>query len=122
MRWFYLLVIGFLVFVFLYAQSYSADKEATIRLPFSPDLVEKKKDITGTVTSVKVVVHKSYEELAKAFATDGHKARSNLWGWQQLVDGICEIHVVEPKYIYQGRVMSTWGHELAHCVYGAFHD
>lgn len=32
----------------------------------------------------------------------------------------CEIHVVTPR-IKDGTHVMTWGHELAHCVYGSYH-
>ena len=32
----------------------------------------------------------------------------------------CEIHVVTPKGV-EDDYMTTWGHELAHCVFGTYH-
>lgn len=32
----------------------------------------------------------------------------------------CEIHVVVPTGVADDH-MTTWGHELAHCIYGTYH-
>ena len=32
----------------------------------------------------------------------------------------CEIHVVTPRGV-EDDYMTTWGHELAHCVFGTYH-
>ena len=34
--------------------------------------------------------------------------------------GRCHIYVVRPKKV-NDKEFETWGHELAHCVYGTFH-
>lgn len=34
----------------------------------------------------------------------------------------CEIHVVRPNSYMDNPEFTTWGHELAHCVYGSFHN
>lgn len=122
MKRFYSLITGVLLFFLLYSQGYSADKEVTIRVPYNPALVEKKKDLTGTPIYIKVIIYKSYAALTKTYEANGGNASAALWGWQINLNGVCEIHVVEPKYIYHSRVMGTWGHELVHCVYGAFHN
>lgn len=33
----------------------------------------------------------------------------------------CTIYVVEPKGSQDYKKLTTWGHELVHCVYGSFH-
>lgn len=96
-------------------------EEVTITLPYKAKLVVKKKDLTGTAISVKVIIYKTYPEVAKALLKHNGDSYPTLWGWQTDRNGVCEIHVVEPKYTRMGGVFSTWGHELGHCVYGTFH-
>ena len=33
----------------------------------------------------------------------------------------CDIYVVKPKGVNDNNKLETWGHELAHCVYGTYH-
>jgi hypothetical protein len=33
----------------------------------------------------------------------------------------CTVHVVKPSSVRDYEQMTTWGHELVHCVYGTFH-
>lgn len=34
----------------------------------------------------------------------------------------CDLHVVKPKSVRDHSQMTTWGHELVHCVYGTYHQ
>jgi hypothetical protein len=33
----------------------------------------------------------------------------------------CDLYVVRPSSVNDHSQMTTWGHELAHCVYGTYH-
>lgn len=74
--------------------------------------------------SIKVNIFKSKRELRKAYKEkypEGDDA-SEVLGfstWYSPHDGTCNIYVPEPK---DDDDLETWGHELAHCVYGSWHD
>lgn len=34
---------------------------------------------------------------------------------------MCQIHVTKPNDVSDRTELKTWGHELAHCVYGRYH-
>jgi hypothetical protein len=67
--------------------------------------------------------NKSQLDLAyKESKLKTHKGKADGWsGWN--IDGTyCEIHVVQLQSQNDTDQMETWGHELAHCVYGSYHE
>lgn len=83
-------------------------------------------DYTGVQFPITVYTYDSREELNKA--VEGKKPKG------QRVEGLalwflkkenremirCEIHVVSPSKVDDEHIL-TWGHELAHCIYGTYH-
>jgi len=111
-------IFAILCFDLITQVSFSAGKLDPI--PAEP--IVKKYDVTGLVVPIKVVVHSSEEDLNKAFKTFyGVDEGREVWGWYAYVAGVCEIHVTELRDVRKDPRMHTWGHELAHCVYGSYH-
>lgn len=75
-------------------------------------------------TKVEIVVHTydNTDEVTDAYnlyvgdkyADDLEREGWATWGREEHT---CEIHVVK----YAASQEKTWGHELAHCLYGRFH-
>lgn len=87
-------------------------------------MVLKEYNYSMNVMPVKVTVHPSEKDLNQAFKKYYHinpNAPVRVVGWYDVVNGVCEIHVLDIVYVKDDPNMATWGHELAHCVYGKFH-
>ena len=82
-------------------------------------------DRSGRPQKITVFVYIDDRAMRKAHSV-ATKERPNddLLGWSRWseieTDG-CEIHVVKLKHANHTAQQKTWGHELAHCLYGAFH-
>jgi len=81
----------------------------------------------GDMFPLVVHVYDSYGELNKAIKdinngpkVDGFTSWFITKGDSQIMSD-CQIHVVRPKGVRDVKVLETWGHELAHCVYGTYH-
>lgn len=89
---------------------------------------EVNKDFDRTGASQKITVHvyetKSEMQKAKADAVNSRKEPA-LLGWSEWSPSEpewgCHIHVVKLKGDKDTSQMKTWGHELAHCMYGSYH-
>jgi len=83
-------------------------------------------DFTGVEFPITVYTYDSRTELNKAIKDRNPSKRTveglALWFLVKSTRDIkrCEIHVVTPRSIDDEHVL-TWGHELAHCIYGAYH-
>lgn len=81
----------------------------------------------GVAFKVKVFTYDNKTELDKArrdYKDRGQrlsKVKQSGWaGWNE--DGsYCEIHVIKATS-ENDEEFNTWGHELAHCVYGTYHE
>lgn len=88
----------------------------------------KTHDVTGEYLDIRVMTFKSQKGLQKYLTKNKmtfHEV-DGLAQWVHPKDDLtkvkrCEIYVVEPKSVRDTDVMETWGHELAHCIYGSFH-
>jgi len=83
-------------------------------------------DRSGHEMRITVIFHESEQALNKefrerfgndgiqklGFAVYANPGRQPYW---------CEIHTTRPK-MPDDQAMDTMGHELAHCVFGQFHD
>lgn len=94
-----------------------------------PELVNKSVNNTGMFLRIKVVTYSDLDEVNQAYKDyleERGRETSDIQrvnGWARWSNGptqYCIIHVVEPLTAYD-QVFRTWGHELAHCVYGPFH-
>jgi len=99
---------------------------------YEPELVNKAVDNSGIFLRIKVITYDNIEEVNEAYKdylvenglVEDRESVSTVNGWARFsTDGprFCVIHVVEPFTTYD-QVFRTWGHELGHCVYGAFHE
>lgn len=83
-------------------------------------------DYSGTQFPITVYTYENKSELNKAVKEKkphGQKVEGlALWFLSKETNKMkrCEIHVVVPSDV-DDEHMTTWGHELAHCVYGTYH-
>lgn len=84
-------------------------------------------DRTENYITIKVRLYDDKESLYKSWLEDGGHALpvgSALNGWSSIPahsENPCTIHVTDIKYLEDRATMTTWGHELGHCIYGSFH-
>jgi hypothetical protein len=91
--------------------------------------MKKEYNRSGQLIEVVVIEHASYEELQQAFVERNARYGVDIppfgqvgWSaWSTDPPYQCEVHVVAPKYIDDEETL-TLGHEMAHCLYGSFHD
>lgn len=107
------------------ALSAGCDQSAT-PTPRGEPLV-KEHDRTNLPILVTVKVYPNHAEVTKAKIAHErergvrHTGRVMGWAaWNATGTNQCHVHVVEPK-TYNDSELETWGHELAHCVYGRWH-
>jgi hypothetical protein len=91
-------------------------------------------DRTQLPISITVHLYQNRSELNAAWAQSGGVAddqrRLGFAQWNQLAsEGVsgprpaelrCDIHAIQPVRV-QSDAVTTLGHELLHCVYGAYH-
>lgn len=79
---------------------------------------EVKGDLNRVDTPLEITVHVFDNQYALKKATEKYKTTKQVgftvW---TLTDNTCHIYVVKGRKQFE-----TWGHELAHCVYGTFHE
>jgi hypothetical protein len=65
------------------------------------------------------------ESLADLFPNEPRDERLGFAKWIVNTDMSrmygCNLYVVKPRHANDNEQLETWGHELAHCVYGTFH-
>lgn len=106
----------------MYATAFASNLTFDEPAPPPDEPIVKERDFTGRVIPLKIIIHPSDEEMHKAFNSFyGFPDSSPVWGWYGIHEGVCEIHVLELKSVNNDPRMWTWGHELAHCVYGRYH-
>ena len=80
---------------------------------------------------IKVMVHDSNAKLNKYIKTKYRKEYEGIpvegfTTWYITKDmtdmDSCNIHVTRPRDEKNESEFITWGHELAHCIYGTFHN
>lgn len=94
----------------------------------SPDgkKISGTQDYSGTQFPITVYTYDNTKDLNKAIKKKkSHKRKVegfSLWVLSKKSGEMtrCEIHVVVPRNVADEH-MTTWGHELAHCVYGTYH-
>lgn len=94
-----------------------------------PELI-KTHDYSNRELPITVMVFESNSDLNKYLRSKELTQRESkveglaLWSLNaknrtEVMD--CTIYVVEPKGSQDYNELTTWGHELLHCVYGSFH-
>jgi hypothetical protein len=89
----------------------------------------KELDRTSIPMEIHVHTYRTIEEVTAAFNQrqtnrgEPYDLRVIQMGWAvwSEQDNRCDIHVPEPRYVREQNTFATWGHELAHCIYGSFH-
>ena len=85
-------------------------------------------DVTGEYLDIRVITFNSQSSLQNHLRSN--KITSDevegLASWfhpagdpQQVIR--CDIYVVKPSGVKDTSTLQTWGHELAHCIYGTYH-
>ena len=88
--------------------------------------IQGTQDYNGKPFTITVKVYSNYGELNRAISeiNNGPKV-SGFSVWNLRADTMemtdCTLHVVKPSGVKDYAQMTTWGHELMHCVYGEYH-
>ena len=93
-----------------------------------PTGIKKTHDVTDQYVDIRVMTFKSQNALQK-YLTKNKLTFDEVDGlaqWAHPKDDMtkvnrCDIYVVEPSGVRDTGTLSTWGHELAHCMYGSYH-
>lgn len=91
--------------------------------------ITKTHDVTNQYIDIKVTTFKTRSELNKFLKEKEYNDGPEVEGlarWAHPKNDLtvvnrCDIFVVEPKSVRDTSELSTWGHELAHCIYGSYH-
>jgi len=84
-------------------------------------------DYAGKSFPITVHVFDSQAQMLKAIKTfDLPHKPEGLAAWSldkndTSVMNKCDVYVVKPTSVNDHSQMTTWGHELVHCVYGTYH-
>lgn len=82
----------------------------------------EKREFTMLNINVQVIEHENLAEL-RAAMPEGYNTstRNNNAAWTDIYpnEKRCVIHIVKPEKDYRPKHL---GHELAHCLYGRWHD
>lgn len=84
-------------------------------------------DATGTPLEITVYTFDSRVKLWRHLRKNDIDKRNveGLSQWTLLAkDNVvtrCDIYVVKPEGVKDYDTMTTWGHELVHCIYGSYH-
>lgn len=83
--------------------------------------VFERKEYVLTRLDVRIVEHATIRELTAAMPNGGpaRKSRKVQALSNISADGFCEIHIIDQSVTYTPAAI---GHELAHCIYGRWHD
>jgi len=82
-------------------------------------------DYSGQNIQVNITVYDTQQALNEAFVAafkDMYYYLPEVWGFFKIVKGVCTIHVLKLKDVAKDPQLSVWGHEMAHCIYGRYHQ
>jgi hypothetical protein len=90
--------------------------------------ITKTHDVTGEYIDIRVQTFPTERALNK-YLEDAEFSKQEVEGlarWAHPKGDLtkvkrCDIYVVEPSGVRDTNRLTTWGHELAHCIYGSFH-
>jgi hypothetical protein len=68
--------------------------------------------------NIAIIEHKTRKDLLNAWIAAGMPRVEDLGAWSQSRKGLCIIHIMDPKVVYEPELL---GHEMMHCIYGNFH-
>ena len=93
----------------------------------SEDTIKGSQDFSGVEFPITVHVFETKSEMHKHLRENKIERRKvqGKASWLVAADMSvlyeCDIYVVKPKGVNDNNKLETWGHELAHCVYGTYH-
>lgn len=94
-------------------------------LVLGKDLSKVDFDRTRVSVEITVIVYETQKLLDLAWAEYNEGQRTDRGGfavWTATAPYKCSIHVLKIYTARDRKNLPIWGHELAHCVYGSFHD
>jgi hypothetical protein len=89
--------------------------------------IEGTHDVSSDAFTIVVHVFDTKNEMWKRLKEEGLDRRKvegkAAWTISRDMSQLygCDIYVTKPKTVNDSNTMETWGHELAHCVYGTYH-
>lgn len=90
------------------------------------DSLKKEFDRTERPQKITIFVYDTKSKMKQAKKNfDNYVPDVNLEGWAKwsnIESSGCEIHVMKIRSKNDTSQMEIWGHELAHCIYGAYHE
>ena len=93
-----------------------------------PTGIKKTHDVTDQYVDIRVMTFKTQSQLNKFLKLKSYSDQEveGLARWAHPKGDMtkvnrCDIYVVEPSGVRDTGALSTWGHELAHCIYGSYH-
>lgn len=109
------------VLVFIFAFSVSILMDDTKAFNSTKYTIDKTQKRT-TINNLKVKIYDSEEELTNAIESylsdKDDRLRAGFSTWSR-TGTQCTIFVIDPE---TEEDLNTWGHEIAHCVYGHWHQ
>lgn len=93
-----------------------------------PTGINKTHDVTEQYIDVRVTTFKTERQLNNFLQSNNYSDQEveGLARWAHPKGDLtkvtrCDIYVTEPSGVRDTGTLSTWGHELAHCIYGSYH-
>jgi len=93
-----------------------------------PTEIKKTHDLTDQYVDIRVMTFESRSQLNKFLELKSYSDQEveGLARWAHPKSDMtkvnrCDIYVVEPSGVRDKGTLTTWGHELAHCMYGSYH-
>lgn len=90
--------------------------------------ITKTHDVTDQYVDIRVMTFETMSQLNKFLELKAYSDQEveGLARWVHPKDDMttvkrCDIYVVEPSGVRDTNTLETWGHELAHCIYGSYH-
>ena len=90
--------------------------------------ITKTHDVTDQYVDIRVMTFETQSQLNKFLELKAYSDQEveGLARWVHPKDDMttikrCDIYVVEPSGVRDTSALTTWGHELAHCMYGSYH-
>ena len=94
----------------------------------NPKGINKTHDVTDQYVDIRVVTFESRSQLNEFLELKSYSDQEveGLARWvhpkgDMSIVKRCDIYVVEPSGVRDTGTLTTWGHELAHCMYGSYH-
>lgn len=124
-------IIGFIATLFalvFFTHTIAAEKPGPIMSGeevFPDEALAPEYDFSGQDLLINITVYDTQKALNIAFV-EHFKYRYDIlpevWGYYDIAKGVCVVHVLKLKDVSKDPQLSVWGHEMAHCIYGRYHQ